>query len=113
MICRDCLFHLSYSDTESVLRNFLAVGIPYLFTSTHPNDGSITNHDIETGDFRFIDLFSAPYYFATNPLYIVDDWIPPDPEKRMCLWSRDQVKEALEKLSDRKRGQPQVRIAGR
>ena len=63
MICRDCLFHLSYSDTRSVLENFVASGIPYLLTTSHKNDGTIVNRDIQTGSFRVMDLFAPPYNF--------------------------------------------------
>ncbi|MCU1698741.1 MAG: hypothetical protein JWR34_4804 [Mycobacterium sp.] len=101
MLCRDCLFHLSYADTELVLRNFLSAKIRYLFTSNHRNDGDVINRDIVTGDFRHIDLFSAPYYFPPDPLYSVHDSVPTDPTKQMCLWSCDQVEEAFEKLRSR------------
>ena len=37
--------------------------------------------DISTGDFRFIDLFSKPYNFPSDPLYVIEDWIAPDPER--------------------------------
>jgi len=90
MICRDCLFHLSFDDTRSVLRNFLASGIPFLLTTTHRNDG-FENRDIKTGDFRLIDLFAPPYSFPTDPLARIDDWLAPDPERQMCLWNREQI----------------------
>jgi hypothetical protein len=96
MICRDCLFHLSFQDTKSVLENFIQSKSTYLLTTTHKNmGGSFTNIDISTGDFRCIDLFSKPYNFPANPLYIIEDWIAPDPERRMCLWNKEQVLLAL------------------
>ncbi len=95
MICRDCIFHLSYEDTFSVLKGFLRSGIPYLLTSSHKNIDAFKNHDIKTGDFRFIDLFSAPYHFPYDPLFTIEDWLPPDIERYMCLWSREQVSKAL------------------
>jgi len=98
MICRDCLFHLSYKDTKSLLQNFLDANIPYLLTTTHVNNGSFINKDIQTGNFRLIDLFSSPYNFSNNPLYVIDDWIEPDPERKMCLWSRNQVSEMISNL---------------
>ena len=95
MICRDCLIHLSYADTRAMLTNFLSSGIPYLLTTTHVNAGTFQNHDIATGDFRLIDLYSAPYNFPRDPLAVIDDWVPPDPERTICLWTRDQVSVAL------------------
>jgi hypothetical protein len=92
MICRDCLFHLSYEDTFQVLGGFLQSNIPYLLTSTHRSEGEqFQNHDIKTGDFRLIDLYAAPYCFPLDPLFVIDDWLPPDPERHMCLWTREQV----------------------
>jgi hypothetical protein len=95
MICRDCLFHLSYDDAKSVLKNFISSGTPYLLTTTHTKTDGFRNEDILTGDFRLIDLFSAPYDFPLNPLASIEDWIAPHPERRMCLWSRDQVSVAF------------------
>jgi len=96
MICRDCLFHLSYADTRAVLENFVASGTPYILTTTHKDDGKFTNQDIQTGFYRRINLFAPPYSLPETPLARIDDWIPPDPEREMCLWSREQVAEALQ-----------------
>lgn len=98
MICRDCLFHLSYADTKSVLKNFVNSGIPYLLTSTHTDTGSFANRDIKTGGFRLVDFFSAPYNFSRSPLASIDDWVAPHPERQLCLWTRQQVSTALEKF---------------
>lgn len=100
MICRDCLFHLSYADTIAVLRNYINSGIPFLLTTTHINiNDSIINSDIASGDFRLIDLYSPPYYFDRKPLCSIVDWHPPDPQRQMCLWSRDQIQTALGRFS--------------
>ena len=96
MICRDCLFHLSFQDTRSVLDNFVKSESKYLLTTTHKNsEKSFENKDISTGDFRFIDLFSKPYSFPTDPIYVIEDWMAPEPERQICLWDRDQVIMAL------------------
>jgi hypothetical protein len=96
MICRDLLFHLSFQDTKSVLENYIKSKSTYLLTTTHKNiDSSFINRDILTGNFRRIDLFSKPYNFPTNPLYCIEDWLFPDPERQMCLWDRKQVLLAL------------------
>ena len=96
MICRDCLFHFSFQDTRSVLENFVRSESKYLLTTTHKNVGeSFSNKDISTGDFRFIDLFSKPYRFPIEPIYVIDDWMAPEPERQICLWDRDQIVTAL------------------
>ena len=99
MICRDCLFHLSYSDTKSFLTNFINSEIPYLLTSTHINDGDLENRDIISADFKQIDLFSSPYNFSKNVLFRIEDWMSPDPRREMCLWNRDQIIEATSKFN--------------
>lgn len=95
MICRDCLFHLSYEDTKKVLNNFVESNIKFLLTTTYENDGSFENTDIISGHFRLIDLHRAPYHFPVDVISQVEDWISPDHKRYMCLWSRDQVIEAL------------------
>ncbi len=100
MICRDCLFHLSYADTINVLRNYISSGIPFLLTTTHINiNNSIINSDISSGDFRLIDLYSPPYYFDSEPLSSIVDWQPPDPQRHMSLWSRNQIQTALSRFT--------------
>lgn len=97
MICRDCLFHLSFKDTRLVLESFIRSETDYLLTTTHVNSlsGGFSNIDIETGDYRRIDLFSHPYNFPRNYLEAIEDWVEPGPERLMCLWNRHQVAEAL------------------
>ena len=91
MICRDCLFHLSYEDTKLVLTNFINSGTPYLLTTTYKNFSGFKNKNIMTGNYRRIDLFSPPYLFDSKPLARIDDWIHPEPEREMCLWGREQI----------------------
>lgn len=95
MICRDCLFHLSFSDCLAVLRNFLSAGIPLLLTTTHELRPGQANHDIATGDFRPIDLHKPPFGFPTAVQARIDDWISPEPPRFMCLWTRQQVAHAV------------------
>ncbi len=98
MICRDCLFHLSYQDTKLVLQNFINSNIKYLLTTTYIKSNNFINRDITTGDFRLIDLFSAPFNFDQDVLFRIDDTIPNEIPREMCLWSREQIIIALEKF---------------
>lgn len=96
MICRDCLFHLSFRDTENLILNFLKSNTPYLLTTTFENsDQSIINRDIQTGDFRKIDLCSSPYNLPLRPLAKIDDWVFPHAKRYLYLWSREQVESSL------------------
>lgn len=92
MVCRDCLFHLSYSDIVAFLENFAKSNIPLLLVTTHKNQGDFfKNKDIRTGDFRMIDLFSQPFGFPSNVLYRFDDFNDPEPAREMCLFNCDQI----------------------
>lgn len=95
MICRDCLFHLSYEDTRLILKNYVASNTPYLLTTSYLNKNSFTNKNIITGHFRMIDLFSTPYNFPRNTFYEIEDWLPPENPRSMYLWSREQIMEVL------------------
>jgi hypothetical protein len=95
LICRDLLFHLSYSDTKAVIENFISSNIPFLLTTTHRNEGQFINQDILTGSFRRIDLFASPYNFPKDPLARIEDWVQPHFQREMCLWTKEQVAEAF------------------
>ena len=97
-ICRDCLIHFSFKDTLLVLENYLRSEIPYLLTTTHHNKSNFENHDIQTGDVRIIDLFSAPFHFPKPPLFELDDWLEPDLPRVMALFDRSQVLSAVLKM---------------
>jgi len=74
LICRDCLFHLSYLDIKKVFRNFINSNIKYFLITNHNLDGSfLNNKDIITGSFRFLDFYKKPFYFKNNYLEKIDD----------------------------------------
>lgn len=97
MICRDCLFHFSYQDILKTLQNFVRSKIAFLLTTTHTT--GLKNRDILTGDFRQINLFDFPFDFTPQPLERIDDWMKPEPERQMCLWTRAEVEMASERLA--------------
>lgn len=98
MICRDCLFHMSYGDTLHILENYIAADISYLLVTSHTVGDFSHNQDIVTGDFRLMDIFSEPYSFPHPPLERIVDWIQPGPARDMCLFTRDQVNTAVNKM---------------
>ena len=99
LICRDCPFHLSNRDIILLLQNFVASNSAYLLTSTHVNNGSFVNTDINTGHFRLLDLFSEPFCLPRNVHYCIDDYVPPFPPRTMCLWDRVQISSAIRELT--------------
>jgi hypothetical protein len=99
-ICRDCLFHFSYAHILAALENFARSQIPYMITTTHIPSKEWTNRDIRTGDFRPIDLFSAPFCLPREVSHRVPDSIPGELAREMCVWHRDQVLVSLPKLRE-------------
>ena len=61
ILCRDCLVHLSYDETRRAIDNFRRSGATWLLTTTF--SGPRENGDIQTGDWRPINLERAPYNF--------------------------------------------------
>jgi hypothetical protein len=94
-MCRDCWIHLSTQDIEKSLKGFKASRIPYLLTTTYIFDHPTENTDIETGSFRFLDLFSPPFSFPKPAVFAIDDWIPPFPRRRLALWRREDLPNKL------------------
>jgi SAM-dependent methyltransferase len=90
IIVRDCLFHLSEKDIYLFLNNFLGSDIKYILTTTHVNIDGFSNKNIQTGDFRRIDLLSKPYFFPPPILEIID-FYEPEPPRIMGLWAREQL----------------------
>lgn len=97
-ICRDCLFHLSYEDIYLALKNFAESEIPYILTTTHINTSGFHNSNIQTGDARLIDLFSAPFFFPSESEYRIADWLKPDPPREMVLFNKEQIRESLPRM---------------
>lgn len=98
LISRDFLFHLSYKDINKFIKNYIESNIPYILTTTHHNLVGFLNHDIVSGDYRKIDLFSAPFKFPVEVLYNIQDYKKPEPPRSMCLWSRSQILEAYSNI---------------
>ena len=71
-LCREVLFHLSFHDGLAVLANIRATARWLLATS----DTAIWfNSDIETGDYRRINLERAPYRLPRPHAVISDDGV--------------------------------------
>jgi hypothetical protein len=96
MICRDCLFHLSESDIKAFFKNFAASQIDYLLTTTHVNEGSFTNKDIQTGAFRRLDLFSPPYNLVDNVVHRMSDYMEPEPPRELVFVTRDVIQQMID-----------------
>lgn len=103
LLCRDCLFHLSYSDIYNFFANFARSDVKYLMTSTHKNLDDFPNKDIPTGAFRVLDLFSVPFTLPKDVCHRFDDYAWPDPPRELCVWTREQIKSALPVMAQKLR----------
>jgi hypothetical protein len=97
-LCRDCLFHFSYSDVAKALGAFVDSGSKYFLTTTHLPSMEFSNSDIRTGDFRRIDLFAPPFNLPKEVLFRFDDYAAGDFPREMCLWSNGQISAALTRV---------------
>ena len=89
MLCRDCLFHFSFEDITKALNNFYYSGIKYLLATTHVFNAH--NVDIETGDFRLLNLMQEPISLG-RPLYVVEEQSEiPGTQRQVNIWSREQI----------------------
>ena len=97
-ICRAALYHLSNRDISLALEKFVDSNIRYVLTTNCVTDDEHINKDIATGDWRSVNLMLPPFNFPKEALWITDDYVDPYPPMEICLWSREQIKEALPKL---------------
>jgi hypothetical protein len=86
ILCRDCLTHLPFSQIKRALANFKRSGARYLLT-THFESGK--NQDIEIGQWRTVDLKSAPFGLPSPRLAI--DEAPAEAKKRLALWLLSEI----------------------
>jgi len=83
LICRDLIFHLSYSDINKLFLNLKKSNIKYILVSWHDLEKhNIDNKNIKTGSFRFIDLFKDPFSFEKNFEERIND--PVHPKSYIC-----------------------------
>jgi hypothetical protein len=99
-LCRDCLFHLSYADIFAALRQFVHSEIPLALITCHTDVQR--NWDIQTGEWRCLDLTKAPFHFPA-PSFHIEDWVKGHPKRIVGLWTRKEIATALGAGADRER----------
>ncbi len=92
IIVRDCLVHLSEEQIHLALENMQRAGIDLILTTTFTEHK--TNYDIQTGDWRPINLQHPPYNWPT-PLAIFNERCTENngkyTDKSLALWAVDQI----------------------
>ncbi len=69
VLTRDCFVHLSYAAIFAAVQNIRASGAKYLLTTTFPGR---ENREIQTGDWRPINLQAEPFLFPA-PLEVINE----------------------------------------
>lgn len=91
-LCKDCLQHLSLADVRAVLANFASSNVSIALISNH--DGVVQNIDIDTGDFRHLDLTLPPFNLP-KPRTVMRDTPSDDEPRFVAVWTREEVAQAL------------------
>ncbi len=82
VLCRDCLFHLSFAHAAMALANIKASGSRLLLATTNPE--LQRNRDIVTGGWRRLNLRRPPFSLP-EPVLLIDEQIPGH-DKHIGLW---------------------------
>lgn len=92
VLCRDCLVHLSLTDISRAVANLRASGSTWLLTTTFPRQE--TNDDIRTGDWRPLNLESAPFGWPAPEELLVEGCTEANglfADKSLGLWRVDSL----------------------
>ena len=92
ILCRDCLVHFSFDDIRKAIQNFQRSESVFLLTTTFIRVSQ--NTDIQTGDWRPLNLERAPFDFP-RPLELIDEQCTHTggiyTDKRLALWRLDEI----------------------
>lgn len=85
VLCRDCLFHLSFDHAGKALKNIKQCGARYPLVTTNPTLEK--NSDIVSGEWRRLDLQAAPFSLP-KPLLLINENSPHpgNEDKHLGLW---------------------------
>ena len=99
-MCRAILYHLSNRDVFLALEKFSESNIKYILTTNCVTSSEHVNADITTGDWRSLNLMLPPFNFPKGLLWEIDDYVDPHPPMKLCLWTREQIKDLLPNLRE-------------
>ncbi len=92
ILCRDCLVHLSFADIKLTLENYKKSQSTYLLTTTFIK--RTENKDINTGDWRPLNLQASPFNLP-EPLLIIDENCTEGDgkycDKMLALWKLSDI----------------------
>ena len=92
VFCRDLLVHFSFDDIQKALINITRSEVKYLMTTTFPEEPD--NEEIQTGDWRPIDLCKAPFDFPKPLMLLKEHCTEADGlfgDKSLGLWRVEEL----------------------
>lgn len=96
--CRDCLFHLSFTDIRRAFERFVDSDIEYALITTN-KALYLKNIDIPTGAHRLIDLERLPFRLPKPTSYLKDFTKGTDFPRYVGVWKRRQIAGVLKDRS--------------
>lgn len=87
VLCREVLFHLGLADGHSLIRNLARKQRRYLIATT--DEVTLFNADIQSGDFRFLNLTRRPFRFPKPDYAIADDRLVSG--RLLSVWRFDRL----------------------
>jgi len=94
ILCRDCLVHLCFADIVRALDNICDSRSGFLLTTTFTERRE--NHDIATGQWRFLNLEAAPFTLP-RPLKVINEGCTEGEgvwgDKSLGLWRIADIRE--------------------
>jgi len=87
VLCRDCLVHLSFAHIAQAFANLRRSGSTWLLTTTFLEHDE--NADIETGDWRMLNLTHAPFELPPPEHVLIEGCTESDgayADKALGLW---------------------------
>jgi hypothetical protein len=100
VFCRDLMFHLSYHDCRRFLLNLAKSEFEYFATTSHHPSELFSNTNIETGDFRKIDLFSCPFNFPKNIVAVLNDSYLQSAPRGIYIWRKNDLFSKIDDILD-------------
>ena len=91
VLCREVLFHLSLKDALAGLRNALTSGCSHFLLTS--DSSAIFNADIQSGDFRTLNLEKRPFRLPPAQVRIEDAALSNG--RHMGLWTAAEIREAI------------------
>lgn len=87
ILCREVLFHLSFTDAKKLIKNIKSSGANYFIATNE--ESTWFNSDIRSGDFRMLNLNKRPFYFP-KPLHLIEDSSVTE-ARVLATWSLDEL----------------------